>query len=74
MSRDLRKYGLQTNRRLLLGFIILLLLIGDGLIYMIYGPGAAVSGLICLLSGLSPLFLIWVVLIVIERIANKANQ
>jgi hypothetical protein len=74
VSRDLRKYGRQTNRRLLAGFIILLLLIGDGLIYLIYGPGAAISGLLCIFAGLSPLFLIWIVLIIIERIAKKANQ
>ena len=74
MSRDLRKFGRQTNRRLLLGFVILLLLIGGGLIYLIYGPGAAISGVLCIFAGLSPLFLIWIVLIIIERIAKKANQ
>jgi hypothetical protein len=73
VSRDLRKYARQTNIRLLVGFILLLLLVGDGLIYLIYGPGAAVSGLLCILAGLSPLLLIYLVLVIIDRIANIEN-
>ena len=74
MSRDLRKYARQTNILLLVGFILLLLMVGDGLIYLIYGPGAAVSGLLCILAGLSPLLLIYLVLVIIDRIANILNQ
>lgn len=73
MSRDLRNYARQTNMRLLVGFILLLLLVGDGLIYLIYGPGAAVFGLLCILAGLSPLILIYLVLVIIDRIANIEN-
>ena len=40
MSRDLRKYGRQTNIRLVAGALLLLFVIGDGLIYLIYGSGA----------------------------------
>ncbi len=54
MTRDLRKYSKQTNFRLLVGFFVLLL-IGDGLIYFIYGKGAAIFGMFCLLIGLAPL-------------------
>ena len=74
MSRDLRKYARQTNIRLLVGFILLLLLVGDGLIYLIYGQGAAVFGLLCILAGLSPLLVIYLVLVIIDRIANIENQ
>jgi len=74
MSRDLREYARQTNIRLLVGFILLLLLVGDGLIYLIYGQGAAVFGLLCILAGLSPLLLIYLVLVIIDRIANIENQ
>jgi len=74
MSRDLRDYARQTNIRLLVGFILLLLLVGDGLIYLIYGQGAAVFGLLCILAGLSPLLLIYLVLVIIDRIANIENQ
>ena len=51
MSRDLRQYARQTNFRLIVGFILLLFIVGDGLIYLFYGQGAALMGLICLLGG-----------------------
>ena len=59
--RDLRKYAKQTNTRLLIGFVILLFIVGDGLIYLIYGPSAAVAGVLCIGAGLIPLIfqLIW---------------
>jgi hypothetical protein len=74
MSRNLREYARQTNIRLSVGFILLLLLVGDGLIYLIYGQGAAVFGLLCILAGLSPLILIYLVLVIIDRIAKIENQ
>jgi hypothetical protein len=58
VTRDLRRYARQTNFRLFLGFILILFLIGIGLIYVLYGAGAALSGVICLLFGLAPLVLI----------------
>jgi hypothetical protein len=72
--RDLRRYAKQTNTRLVVGFILILFLIGDGLIFFFYGREAAVSGLICILAGLSPLVLIWLVLLVIEWVAKRADQ
>lgn len=72
--RDLRRYAKQTNARLLVGFILILFLIGDGLIFFFYGREAAVSGLICILAGLSPLVLIWLVLLVIEWVAKRADE
>ena len=62
MSRDLRRYARQTNVRLLVGFSLLLFIVGDGLIYVFYGRGAALMGLFCLAAGLAPLLLIWLVL------------
>jgi len=58
MTRDLRKYAQQTNVRLAVGFVVLLFLVGDGLIYWIYGQEAAVMGLTCMLVGLAPVVLI----------------
>jgi len=73
MSRDLRQYARQTNVRLVFGFILLLLVVGDGLIYLFYGRGAAIMGLICILGGLSPIILIYVTLQVIDWIARTNN-
>ena len=74
MKRDLRAYARQTNVRLFVGFFILLLLVGDGLIYAIYGPSAAVSGLLCIGAGAAPLVLIWLALNLIGWIARKADE
>ncbi len=74
MSRDLRKYARQTNVRLLIGFLILLFLIGDGLIYVFYGRGAALVGLLCLGAGLVPLVLIAVILWGMEWFLKRANR
>jgi hypothetical protein len=74
MSRDLRQYARQTNVRLVTGFIILLLGVGDGLIYVFFGRGAALMGLICILGGLSPIILILVALWFIDRIVRASSQ
>lgn len=74
MSRDLRRYARQTNIRLFAGFLLLLFVVGDGLIFVIYGREAALLGLICILAGLAPLGLIWVVLFLIERIVRRSQE
>ena len=73
MTRDLRNYARQTNRRLLFGGIVLLFLVGDGLIYLIYGREAALLGLLCLSVGLVPLLLIWLILSVIEWVVKRSQ-
>lgn len=72
--RDLRKYAKNTNFRLLIGFIILLLVVGDGLIYVFYGPRGALLGLLCILAGILPLGLIYLLLLALDMIARRAND
>ena len=74
MTRDLRKYARQTNVRLAVGAVLVLLIVGVGLIYWIYGPGAAMSGLLCLLAGLSPIVLIILALAILDWIGQRANR
>lgn len=74
MSRDLRKYARSTNLRLIVGFVLLLFLVGDGLIYIFYGPQAAISGLLCIGAGLVPVVLIFGLFIVMDWIVKKANE
>ena len=74
MTRDLRHYARQTNVRILAGFVLLLFIVGDGLIYLFFGRGAALMGLICLLGGLFPILLILAALWVIDWVAKKNNQ
>ena len=58
MKRDLRDYAKQTQVRLGIGAFALLFIVGLGLIWLIYGAGAASMGLLCLLAGLVPVALI----------------
>jgi hypothetical protein len=73
MTRDLRRYGRDTNRRLLLGFFVIVFVIGDGLIYLFMGRNAAIMGLVCVLGALIPAFLVWLLLWVLEQIVRRAN-
>lgn len=73
-SRDLRKYASQTTVRLIAAGFLLLFVVGDGLIWVIYGPGAAVTGLLCLGAGLIPIVLIYLVLALMEWVVKRANR
>ena len=72
--RDLRRYANQTNFRLIVGGLLLLFIVGDGLIYIIYGSAAAISGLLCLGIGMVPLALILLALWIIDWIVKHANS
>jgi TM2 domain-containing membrane protein YozV len=74
MTHDLRRYARQTNTRLFAGFLLILFLVGDGLIYIFYGREAAILGLFCLVGGLIPLIFIWLVFVLIDWVVKRANR
>ena len=74
MARDLRKYASQTSFRLGVGMAFLLVVVGIGLVYLIWGPAAAASGLLCLLAGLVPIALIFLSLWFLDWIQKRANR
>jgi hypothetical protein len=74
MSRDLRKYMRDTNVRLIVGALLLLFIVGDGLIWLIYGFGAAMMGLLCMLGAFVPIGLILFFLEVSDWIVKRANR
>lgn len=74
MGRDLREYRRQLDRRLLIGFTLLLFLVGDGLILLIYGTSAALSGLVCLGAGALCLGLLWGVLGLLDRLSRGSGD
>ena len=74
MSRDLRRYARQTNWRLLIGFVLLLFVVGDGLILYLYGRAAAITGLLCLLGGLGLLALVGAMLWLMDWVVKRANR
>ena len=71
MSKDLRKYARSTQARLIAGFLLLVFIIGDGLIFLLYGKGAGLAGLICLLSALLPVALVVFFLWLADRIVDN---
>jgi hypothetical protein len=73
LKRDLRAFARQTNTRLFAGALLLLFGVGLLLIYFIYGPGAAVVGLLCLLGALIPIGLILGSLYGMDWIVKRAR-
>jgi hypothetical protein len=73
MSHDLRQYARQTNTRLVIGFIVILLVIGVGLILLFYGKSAALTGLFCLLAALVPVLMVLLAFWIIDLVL-KANK
>ena len=74
MSRDLRKYARQTNVRLGVGAGVLVVVVGTALIYWLYGPNAAIGGLLCLAGALVPIGLIFLSLWLLDWIQKRANR
>jgi hypothetical protein len=74
MSRDVRKYMKDTNVRLIVGALIALFVVGDGLIWLIYGFGAAVMGLLCMLGAFVPIGLILLLLNLSDWILKRAGR
>lgn len=46
-TRDLRLYARSTQTRLVIGGVLLMILVGNGLIWLIFGPGAGRAAIIC---------------------------
>jgi hypothetical protein len=74
MVRDLRKFSRQTGVRLVIGFVLIVFVVGDGLIYLIYGPGSALVGLMCLAGAFVPVALIVVFLAIADWVVKRANH
>jgi hypothetical protein len=74
VSRDLRKYNRQTNIRLIVGALILLFIVGDGLIYLVYGRSAALTGFLCLLAGMAPVVLVILIILLLDWITKHVNR
>lgn len=71
MPRDLREYANTTTKRLVIGAVALLLVVGLGLIAWLYGWSAARMGLVCMLGGLALVGLIYFIFYIIGLIVKK---
>jgi hypothetical protein len=64
---DYRRYRRQTERNLVIAVVTVLVLVGSGLVLLIFGPGAGITSLICLLFGAAAIGGLWLLLSLIER-------
>jgi hypothetical protein len=70
----MRGYSRQTQTRLLVGFLVLVFVVGDGLIYLFMGQNAAVMGLVCLGLALVPATLVWLLLGLMGWLVKKERE
>ena len=71
MTKDLRHYAKQTQTRLIFGFLVLVFVVGDGLIFLLYGREAGLLGLVCIAGALVPVFLIVLFLWISDKVVKK---
>ncbi|MFC2036675.1 hypothetical protein ACFLYD_01720 [Chloroflexota bacterium] len=65
------RYRRQTQARLVLGGALILMVIGGGLVWVIYGRSAAITAVLCLLGAVGIFGLLWLVLSLLERWAKE---
>lgn len=68
---DYRAFQRRTERNLAWAVVLILLGVGGALIALIYGAGAAVLGIACLLAGAGLFGFLWLILTLIERWAGR---
>jgi hypothetical protein len=64
---DYRRYRRDTDRKLAIAVVLFLLIVGTGLIAIIYRPSAGALAFVCLLGGVGIIALLWILLSLIER-------
>jgi hypothetical protein len=74
MTIDMRKYMSQTTFHLVAGALVLLFVVGGGLIWWIYGLGALLFGMLCLLGALLPIGLIWLLMVGLDLLVKRLNK
>ncbi|OQA18532.1 MAG: hypothetical protein BWY63_02014 [Chloroflexi bacterium ADurb.Bin360] len=68
---DQRRYRHQTENRLLVGVVVLLVVGGSSLIWIIFGKEAGLSSLLCLIPGAIVVVVLWLLLSGIERLTRS---
>ncbi len=74
MASDLRKHSRQTQIRLVIGFLLLVFTLGEGLIWIFYGRGAMLVGLLCLGAAMIPVIAVGLALWGIEAVVKRADR
>ena len=72
MKRDRRSFDpsrhlQQTQGRLIVAGLALLIIVGGGLVWLLYGDVAAVSAVACLLVAVGLIGFLWLLLTILEK-------
>ncbi len=68
---DSRAFQRQLERELIIGGLVIGLLVGDGLIFLIWGPQAAVTALGCFVLFLGLIVVVWLFLVFVSWLGNR---
>jgi hypothetical protein len=63
---SLSRYRSQTQARLIIGGLLILLVVGGGLVWVLYGRSAALMAVLCLLVGAGIFGFLWLFLTLLE--------
>ena len=68
---DPRKHQRETERNMLIGAAVILLIVGGGLIFVLYGAGSGFSGVLCLGGAVAILGLLYGVVKLFEKLGGE---
>ncbi len=68
---DSRGYQRQLERELILGGLIIGLIVGVGLIYLIWGWTAALTSLLCFVLFLGVIAIVWAFLLLVDWLGKR---
>jgi membrane protein implicated in regulation of membrane protease activity len=71
---NLRRYRRESDRKFLYLVIFTLVVVGGGLIALIYGPGALLTALPCLLAGAALILVPWLLLTAAEKWRDRTER
>ena len=70
-SFDPRRHMQQTQGRLIVAGLALLVIVGGGLVWLLYGGAAAITAVSCLLVAAGLVGLLWLFLSILEKWARS---
>ena len=70
-SFDPRRHMQQTQGRLIIAGLALLIIVGGGLVWLLYGGQVAVTAVSCLLVAVGLVGLLWLILALLEKWARE---
>ncbi len=71
---NMRNYRRQGEIRAIIAFIIILFGVGDGLLWVFYGSQTALLGALCMLGGLVPIAVVFLIFSFLDWILKRRGE